>query len=161
MRDIASIEFFVEGIPKPGGSKRGFIIRRKSGRQGVSIVDACKKSKDWKALVSTVASRAMSKKGLSPMAGMLLMSVEFYLPRPKSHYVSGKEERGVRDSAPEFHTKKPDLTKLIRSTEDALTGIVWMDDSQVFSQYAMKFYAGRHGTRCGAHIYVATNNPQE
>jgi len=40
-----------------------------------------------------------------------------------------------------FPASRPDLTKLIRSVEDALTGILWRDDAQVISQVALKRYA--------------------
>jgi Holliday junction resolvase RusA-like endonuclease len=39
----------------------------------------------------------------------------------------------------------PDTTKLVRSTEDALKGICWRDDSQVVYQVASKEYAARGG----------------
>ena len=50
------------------------------------------------------------------------LSAVFYMPRPKS-----------RKKA-KHYTTRPDLSKLTRSLEDALTGVVWDDDSQV-AQY--------------------------
>jgi Holliday junction resolvase RusA-like endonuclease len=38
-------------------------------------------------------------------------------------------------------TVKPDLTKLLRAVEDALTGVVWRDDSQIIHQVVNKEYA--------------------
>jgi hypothetical protein len=40
----------------------------------------------------------------------------------------------------------PDLSKLARSTEDALTGVAWVDDSRV-AQYVR---LGKHYARTGA-----------
>jgi Holliday junction resolvase RusA-like endonuclease len=39
------------------------------------------------------------------------------------------------------HVVKPDLSKLIRATEDALTGILFADDSQVVQVSARKTYS--------------------
>jgi Holliday junction resolvase RusA-like endonuclease len=46
----------------------------------------------------------------------------------------------LKASAPANHTIKPDVTKLVRSLEDSLKGIVWLDDSQVVKQSASKRY---------------------
>ncbi len=66
------------------------------------------------------------------LTGPLEISVVFFLPRPKS---LAKSYTGP-------HLKKPDVDKLLRSTLDALTGVVWKDDSQVVSVTAGKRYAG-------------------
>jgi Holliday junction resolvase RusA-like endonuclease len=47
----------------------------------------------------------------------------------------------LKRSAPTLHTQKPDTTKLIRCTEDALQGVCWHDDCQVVSQQATKVWA--------------------
>lgn len=39
------------------------------------------------------------------------------------------------------HTKQPDIDKLLRALLDAMTGIVWVDDSQVCYCVANKVYA--------------------
>lgn len=134
------IAFTVRGIPAPGGSKRGF-VHRNTGR--VIVVDACKRSKDWKALVSHAAADSHAGE---PLDGPVRLEIEFTMPRPKNHYTT----RGLRQSAPEHHTKAPDATKLLRSTEDALTGICWHDDAQVAVQVVSK----RYGDTPGASIRV-------
>ena len=78
---------------------------------------------------------------LPVLTGPLVVEMMFYLSRPKSHYGTGRNHRKVKPSAPRYHTKKPDLTKIIRSTEDALTGIVWRDDSQIVARDSGKLYA--------------------
>lgn len=133
------ISFFVPGIPKPGGSKDGFYnpkLRR------VIITEACKTSENWKSVVALFARKNYS--GL-PLKGPLKLEVIFYMPRPKYHYGTGRNARKLKLTAPSFHSVKPDATKLMRSTEDALKGIVWDDDSQVAIQYAMKPYSAKPG----------------
>lgn len=130
---IEPIQFFVAGIPQPGGSKRGF-LNKKSGR--VNIVEDNKRSKDWRSVVAITAAEHIA----SPLSGALYVRVTFLLPRPKGHLRTGRRAGELRNSAPEFPTTKPDATKLWRSTEDALKGIAWMDDSQVVAQHIRKEY---------------------
>lgn len=40
-----------------------------------------------------------------------------------------------------FHTKRPDLDNLIKFVKDCLNGVVYQDDSQVFSIQAEKRYS--------------------
>ena len=72
------------------------------------------------------------------------------MPRPKGHYRTGKNALILRKNAPEHPTTKPDATKLLRSTEDALTGILWKDDAQIWCQNVTKTY----GECPGAQIQV-------
>jgi Holliday junction resolvase RusA-like endonuclease len=71
------------------------------------------------------------------------MSLIFDMPRPKCHYRTGKRSAELKDNAPAYHAGRPDATKLTRAVEDALTGIVWRDDSQVAEQHVIKRY-GEH-----------------
>jgi Holliday junction resolvase RusA-like endonuclease len=144
-----TIEFVVLGTPAPAGSKRGFNI---GGR--VVITDASKRSRPWKALVSDAAGMAMNdatggRMGL--LHGPLGMDVTFYLPRPKSHYGSGRSAEQIRPGAALYPACKPDTSKLLRAVEDALTGLVWRDDSQVVNQWARKMYG--EPARCELRIW--------
>lgn len=133
------ITFEVRGIPAPGGSKKAFTYRQKStGKMRAAVVDACARTKPWQALVSAAAAAAY--KG-PPLEGPLRLEIQFRLPRPKAHYVA----YGIRHGAPDYHIVKPDATKLLRSTEDALKGICWRDDSQVAVQLVVKRYAAIPG----------------
>lgn len=85
--------------------------------------------------------------------GPIYLAAVFIMPRPKKHYRTGRYSHMLRDDAPEWHTVKPDRTKLLRSTEDALKGIVWADDSSVCAGPTSKRYAGP-GEAPGAHIHV-------
>jgi Holliday junction resolvase RusA-like endonuclease len=53
-----------------------------------------------------------------------------------------------------YPTNPPDATKLLRSTEDALTGIVWKDDKLIVDQLVSKNYQ-RPGIYPGAKITVS------
>lgn len=126
------VEFFVPGSAKPGGSKRSF--RHKHTGKIVTI-DAAD-NKVWRATVAQIASYTIKK----PFTGPLRVTFDFSILRPRHHYGTGSNSDNIRQSAPKYPTKRPDLTKLIRSTEDACTGIVWRDDAQIVSQHANKEY---------------------
>lgn len=124
--DSDTISFFVAGIPAPGGSKRFVGFGKRTGR-AILIDAAGAKNKNWRTSVAQVAAEHCK----APMTGALECGFDFVMPRPKAHYRTGKHAGEMRPDAPRWHTTKPDLTKLIRSTEDALTGILWIDDSQL------------------------------
>ncbi len=137
MRDATegthTVEFTVIGRPQPAGSKRGFPMK---GR-GVRIVDANPKAAPWKAAVAHAARQAYD----GPlMRGPLSVSMTFYVKRPKGHYGTGRNAERLRPSAPSDPTVKPDVLKLARGTEDAMTGVVYADDAQTVSLTAEKRY---------------------
>ena len=129
------VTFVVHGKPQPGGSKRAFYNKR-TGR--AMIVDANPEAKAWQKVVQQDALIAMRPS--PPMAGPLRLSIMFYQDRPRSHYHTGKNAGNLRWDAPKWPQSKPDLTKLIRCTEDAMTGIVYKDDAQIVAQSASKQY---------------------
>lgn len=126
------VSFTVLGIPAPQGSFRA-AYSEKSKR--AFLVQSCKRTMPWRQEVAAVAAKAM--KGLALLDGAAELTVYCFLPRPRSHY--GKH--GLRPSAPKYPTPKPDLSKMVRAIEDALTGVVWTDDSRVVSQHNHKLYA--------------------
>ena len=129
------IGFTVLGEPKPAGSKRAF---RNPHTDRIAMVDSSGKAgKDWR--------RAVAEAGREAHHGPLLrgaLSVQFlfYRPRPKSHYRTGKNAGLLRDSAPRDPITRPDVLKLARAAEDALTGVVWHDDAQIVSEHLYKCY---------------------
>lgn len=136
---MRSLNFFVPGIPKPGGSKKAFF---RAGMKYPVITDDCAGNRDWKATVKDFATRAHAG---PPLEGPLRLEIVFKVLRPRGHFGSGKNASIVKASAPAFPTVKPDVTKLVRSTEDAMTGIVWRDDAQVVQQTASKVYSDTTG----------------
>lgn len=67
------------------------------------------------------------------MSGPLFMRVLFRLGFPKS--TSKKKMRALQGNP---HTKKPDLSNLIKFIEDVLNGIIYKDDKQICKIYAKK-----------------------
>jgi Holliday junction resolvase RusA-like endonuclease len=146
--EMTIVDFRVAGIPKPAGSKRAFVSKK-----GKLIVtdDSGQVGKDWRGDVKSAALKAYDGE---PVSGPLVLFLEFYFPRPKGHYGSGKNENVIRDLAPKYPTVKPDLTKITRSVEDALTGIVWNDDAMIVIQDLRKYYCDENNPQPGVRVRV-------
>jgi Holliday junction resolvase RusA-like endonuclease len=124
---VETLVIFVEGIPRPQGSKRAFPIAMKNGKTRVVVTESAgKELAAWRYAVRERAKEAGGK--MIPAGRPVWLSVLFYLPRPKSR----KNEN--------YHATRPDLDKLIRSALDSLTGVAYEDDSQVCDLKAEKHY---------------------
>jgi len=119
------ITFFVPGIPVAKGSAKAF-YNKHTGRAIVSQTNR-ERQRPWASMISVCAQNT----GCQVYGGGVSLSLLFIMPRPKSHYGTGKNSQNLKMSAPTFHTSTPDLDKLIRCVKDALKGIVYKDDSQV------------------------------
>jgi crossover junction endodeoxyribonuclease RusA len=131
------LNFFVAGIPKPGGSKRAFF--RPGMQRPVITDDAGEGNRNWRAAVADFASRAMS--GQQLLAGPLRLDIVFHVLRPKGHFGA----KGLLPSAEPYPAKRPDVLKLARSTEDAMTGVVYVDDAQIVAEWLTKVYSEKAG----------------
>ena len=70
----------------------------------------------------------------------MALTVDFHFVRPKSHFTS---KGNLTKSAPLFPTPRTvgDIEKLCRSLSDALTDVLFDDDSQVVELHARKLYS--------------------
>ncbi|NDH90412.1 MAG: RusA family crossover junction endodeoxyribonuclease [Flavobacteriia bacterium] len=130
------IEFWVQGVPAPQGSKRHL------GR-GI-LVEASKRVKPWR---SDVIGAALSAFSGVPYDEPLAVELCFVFPRPKSHYGTGKNAGVLKGTAPTHPTGRNvgDIEKLARSTIDALSvtsgGSCMRDDSLVVDLVCRKRFA--------------------
>lgn len=125
--------------PAPQGSKRHV-------GNGV-MIESSKNVKPWRFLVQQAAVAT----GHPIIQGPISLSCTFLFPRPKSHFTA---KGTLKDSAPIFHTVKPDGSKCLRSTEDALVdaGLI-QDDALIAISSHTKRYAGK-GEHPGAIISI-------
>lgn len=103
------------------------------------VTDDCAKGRDWRATVQHAIVEVYQG---PPLDGPLEVSLTFTLPRPRGHFgAHGK----LRPSAPAYPTTRPDRSKLCRAVEDAATGLLWRDDSQIICGSITKGYGERVG----------------
>jgi Holliday junction resolvase RusA-like endonuclease len=116
------LEITVRGRPGPQGSKKHV--------GGGRMVEMSKKVKPWRADVVEAAIEARA--GAATLDCALAIEMVFTATRPKSHYRTGRNAHLLRDGAPIQPTSPPDLSKLARSTEDALeTAGVFRNDALI------------------------------
>ena len=131
---------FVPGTPVAKGSTHAF-AHKTTGRI-ITMQTNAKRQKPWASLIALSAKEAMSG---GPVDGPVSIDIAFTMPRPKNHYRTGKNAALLKDGAPAYHTKTPDIDKLVRCVLDALTGVAWHDDSQVWHVNSAKHYGRAEG----------------
>lgn len=133
--DPSKVSFDVYGTPQQVGSKTplipkgrdGLPARRANGTVVVCMTDSNKKSKPWMAAVREAAAGATDE-GFELFDCPVKVEVEFRFSRPKSHYRTGKHSSELRPDAPKWHSRTPDLDKLLRCLGDSLTSVLLRDD---------------------------------
>ncbi len=131
------IAFFVRGLPIAQGSK-DYVGNGK-------MIESAKGLKPWRSDVAAAAAAAMESAKELPFTRAVEMTAVFHFPRPKSHYGTGKNSNYLKPNAPKYKGSRPDVSKLVRAVEDAITGIVYVDDAQIASLAADKVFAERGG----------------
>lgn len=140
MERIAS--FSVVGRPAPQGSK-SYLGKGRLKEQSPYVAA-------WRNDVRNAASLAF---GEAPVRGPIFTEITFIIARPKCHHIANDPARPLKSTAPFWHENEPDRDKLERATNDAMTGVIWVDDSQVAAALSQKIYA-EPGVASGAIICV-------
>ncbi len=117
---MTTCSFFVPGVAITQGSKK--LIR------GRMIEDAGPKLKRWRNAVGW-AARIEWKGPPLPLTTPVCVTLTFTFQRPAKPSRSYPCKSGGQDAE-----------KLVRAVHDALTGIVWTDDSQAVDVRALKQY---------------------
>ena len=123
---MSTYEFVVLGKPAPQGSMKAFMLKGKP-----RLTCDNKNTVPFRQAVGWEALRQRPTNDLYAPAGVpVAIRIGFFIAKPTS-----TAKRVTRPC------KKPDLDKLCRAVFDALTGVVWHDDSQVVSLNAAKHFA--------------------
>lgn len=132
--EAVELNIIVIGTPGPQGSKRFLGMR---GGKGI-LVESSAKVKPWREAVKWAVLEVRNRlKPNHTVTGPIDMQITFTFARPKKY--AAAKHRGVP------HSTRPDLSKLVRSTEDALTDAgAWEDDARVVRCLACKVYPGQH-----------------
>lgn len=130
------LEIEVIGTPAPQGSKsfKGMFRSKKTGAMIPIMVESShQRVTTWREAVKHASLAVMGRDShtVPAVAGPVHFHIVFTLARPKS---------AKKNARPD---KKPDLSKLIRCSEDALTDAgAWEDDARVVTMVAKKLYVG-------------------
>lgn len=125
------MKIIVYGSPAPQGSKRFAGIQSNGhGGQTGRLVESSKKVGPWRQDVKAAAIAA--RNGAAPIDGPIVVRMIFTLPKPT----------GAPKTRRTYPCRKPDVSKLVRSTEDALTdaGVIADDARIVEYERAAKVY---------------------
>jgi Holliday junction resolvase RusA-like endonuclease len=139
---LETLEFIVLGEPTPEGSTKAYYIKKLD--RTVTTHQNKKELGAWRNRVATEAQRALEcREWTSDSCSAYVVEVEFVLSRP----ASVPAHRRIHPIV------KPDIDKLVRAINDALTGILFADDCQVVSLSVRKSY--NDVQRVGAYIAVS------
>jgi Holliday junction resolvase RusA-like endonuclease len=131
-----ALHVVVYGSSKPAGSKRAFRWKAKDGRSGVSVTDANPKARGWKEQIAQVVGEEMAGREL--LDGPLSLRLRFVVARPKGHFgANGLNAKGRRTPYPAV---RPDVLKLARGVEDAMSGVAYRDDALIVTEVLEKRY---------------------
>lgn len=140
---MMEIRFRVEGKAQTKGSAKGFVGRSKTtGKLRAFIVNDNTANKSWAKTVAVEAARHRPSTLLTGPIG-----VQYLFIRKRPH----------RPRCP-CPITKPDLDKLVRSLNDALTGIIWKDDAQVIQSSESKVYGDHEAVEI---VITAISTPGE
>jgi Holliday junction resolvase RusA-like endonuclease len=131
---MQGLKFTVYCTPVPQGSKRGWVVPGKNGAKPRAIIaDDNNKTKPYRQMVTQTIRSVMQQYSVeAPWAikhTPVRLGLRFYFLKPPS----AKKSRFCP-------VVKPDLDKLIRSTMDSMTGMVFVDDAQVVELEVSKHY---------------------
>lgn len=126
-----SITFTVPAVPKAQPRQRHRVITTATGRSFASNYTPKNDPVNaFKACCQMAAQQAYSG---APLEGPLRAAFVFVMPRPK---LAKKFGTGRLP-----HAKAPDRDNLMKSLQDALNGLLWSDDRQIFAGHVEKWVA--------------------
>jgi Holliday junction resolvase RusA-like endonuclease len=127
-----SVSVDVRGTPRPQGSMR--LHQLQNGKTAARYPAAVYV---WRGQVQA----AVADLGVDPFVGPVEVGMGFDLMRPLHHNGTGRNAGTVKASAPSHPAVAPDLDKLARCVNDAITDAgLWRDDAQVVVLFAAKRY---------------------
>jgi Holliday junction resolvase RusA-like endonuclease len=112
----------------PVGKQRAHVC--KSGHAFTPV-----KTVNYEALVKQTF--AVKYPDFVPMPGPVRMILSIYLMESK------ETQRKLKKGVKLYPTIKPDISNILKSIEDALNGLAYVDDKQIISVYAEKKYSLR------------------
>lgn len=125
------ITFVIDGLPIAKG-------RGRVGRHGQVYTPA--RTRDAERYIATVA---LQHRPSAPFTGPLVLEVDFVFPIP---HAWPRWKRAAALASEWRPIGKPDVSNLLKTVEDALNGVMWLDDSQICDVTGRKWYGAEPRT---------------
>lgn len=142
------IHIVVPGNPVGKGRPRAYQTR---GPRRTIKMHTPEKTRAYEDAVALAGKLAMQ--GREPLGGPVAMRLNIYMPIPASWSKVKREAALLGGVMP---ISKPDSSNVLKSVEDALNGIAYIDDSQIIDVWVRKRYS--HDPRIELEI-VSTLTP--
>ena len=126
----------VLGNPKPQARHRTY-TKGRDGRPLPYPLQVDPSAKDKKNLRQVVQDQAPE----TPLDCPLKVVIQFFFPYRKGDFGTGRNEGVLKESAPAWHTTRPDCDNCIKMVLDALNGVFWRDDTVICKLETEKKYS--------------------
>lgn len=127
---ISHWTLWIPGIPKPQPRVKAAV------RGGRAMVYTPGTAAAWRENVHSAARRHFDV----PLDGPVDLNMDFRLPRPKSHYRTGKHAGELKKDAPLWCVQLGDWDNFGKAVGDAIEGVVYVNDKQVVRCNVSKLY---------------------
>jgi len=141
MTTMNTIELEILGDPKAQMRSQTVKIRN---LDFVATYDPSKNDKISFKMLDIVQKEARKLKGL--ITGAIRLDIVCYFPFRKGDYGTGKNNGVLKPSATVMKLTKPDRDNLSKFVMDALEGVFYANDSQIFSGGTLKLYSEKPKT---------------
>ena len=137
------IQFFAQGEPKGQPRPRAF------SRGGHACVYNPASAEGWKSQIAVAAKEHIP---FEPIEQPVRVRMVCYFPRPKFHFRKNGE---LKETAPHWHTARPDADNVFKAASDALTALgFFKDDSYISECEVIKKYVAGKAYAPGAMIEI-------
>lgn len=147
---MSVFEFFVPGKPQTAGSKTAVPMGSRYGVIEAGTKESRERKRTWRGDLRDGALRELAGRSITDLETLALAPISLTIvvvrKRPSGHVGTGRNAGTVKDWACGLlPVERPDTVKVVRAAEDALTGVVWRDDSQVVRHSLHKAFADQVG----------------
>ena len=136
----------VYGEAATQGSKR---LVRAGGTGRPLMVDDNPRLKNWRGQLQAAMLQCAPS---APIDAPVWVRLRVYVPRPRSHYGTGKNADKLKETAPFHPCTGKDLDKIQRAVGDAGTGIWWRDDNRICAWDVCRLYDARERVEVSSEV---------
>jgi Holliday junction resolvase RusA-like endonuclease len=147
--NMKTVELWVPGSPYPAQRPRAM------SRGKFTTMYMPQKHKDHERHIQTVWHEQYPNGVHKPFEDSpLCVWVTFYFQRPKSHFKGASDRLKDGYEGSYVHTQKPDIDNLAKLATDALNGLAYHDDAQIYRMVLEKYWARYRDGDIGTKIVI-------